>query len=211
MKKNLQKPLILTSIVFVGLIIIFGIIYGNNLKTTKINGQTQQVEQNKLTLQTSGYDYTVGDIVQIKTGQPTLGDVVVYDSSKNKSTCLGLGSKMALGKIVGLPQETFSFQSAILKIRTETIKLDRDYSGQKAVFGNQKYENLIAKNITLENEEFLTDKWVGQECFAGELDTSGSSISYNRFTVNQEAIKGIIVKKIGHDKNAEDEFKSRTY
>lgn len=208
MKTNLK----LAGIILVGLIIIVGIIYAaNNSKATKISGQTQQIEQNKLTLQVSGYNYTVGDIVQVKTGQPVAGDVVVYDPFKNKSTCLGMGSKMALGKIIGIPQETFSFQNTNLKIRTETINLNKDYSGQKTVFGNQKYDNLNAKNITLKNGEFLIDKWAGYECFAGEMDKFGSSITYNRFTVNQDAILGIITKKIGHDKKAEDELKSTIY
>lgn len=212
MKKYFKKNLTITVIILIGLIIIAGFIYAaNNSKATKIENQSKQIEQNKLTLQISGYGFVAGDIVQIKTGEPTLGDIVVYDPFKNNSMCLGMGSNMALGKIIGLPQETFSFQNANLKIRSETIKLDKDYSGQEAVFGNQKYNNLNGKNITLENSEFLIDKWAGYECFAGELDKSGSSISYNRFTVNQDAILGIIVKKISHDKKAEDESKNIVY
>jgi len=200
--QNLQKYLKPVSIIiFVVLIVIAGFIYmGNRLRTSETRDHFQQVEQGKLILEVDGYGYTVGDIVQIKTGQPALGDVIVYDPFKNKSMCLGMGPSMSLGKTLGVPRETFSFQKSNLKIRAEIVELDRDYSQQKAVFGGQKYENLVAKNITLENGESLIDRWVGLECFAGELDETGSSISYNRFTVNEEAIIGIIVKKIGHDK-----------
>jgi hypothetical protein len=168
-------------------------------------------ELSELILEAERYGYVIGDIVQIKTGQPALGDVIVYDPFKNKSMCLAMGPQMALGKIVGLPGETFSLQNGNLKIRTEIIEFGRDYSQENAVFGGQKYENLVDKNITLQIGEYLIDRWVGLECFAGELDETGSSISYNRFTVNEEAITGIITKKIGHDKQAEEEFRSRIY
>lgn len=171
---------------------------------------TQQ-PQSKLTLEINGYGYVIGDIVQIKKGEPSLGDVVIFDPFKNKSMCLGMGPSMSLGKIAGLPGETFSFQNNGLKIRSEIIKLDRDYSQQKAVFGGQKYNNLSGEEIILKNGEYLADKWVGLECFTGETDETGSSLSYNRFTINEEAILGIIEKKIGHDSQVEKEIKNRVY
>lgn len=170
----------------------------------------KQADKNSLILEVAGYGYTMGDIVQIRVTQPTLGNIVIFDPYKNKSMCLGMGPSISLGKIVGLPGDSVSLQGDGLKIRTEMIKLDRDYSQQKAVFGGQKYKNL-STNITLKHGEYLLDKWVGFECFSGEVDETGSSIPYNRFTVNEEAISGVIEKKIGHDSQAENEFKSRIY
>ena len=172
--------------------------------------ESQQVKPNRLTLEIDGYGYTIGDIVQIKKGQAALGDDVVYNSVDNKSMCLAMGSAMSLGKIVGLPGGSVSFQNDGFKIGTELIKLDKDYSQQKAVFGGQKYNNLPI-NIIIKNGEYLLDKWVGFECFNGELDETGTSIPYNRFTVNEESIMGVIEKKIGHDNQAEKEFRNRIY
>ncbi len=212
MDQNLRKYLKPVSIILAIFIVIAGFIYvGNKLRTKEIRNQIQRVELSKLTLEVDGYGYTVGDIVQIKkVVQPAPGDVVIFDPFKNKSMCLGMGPSMSLGKIVGLPGESISFQNDVLKIRTEQIKLDRDYSQQAAVFGGQKYKNLTA-GITLKNREYLLNKWVGFECFNGELDETGSSIPYNRFTVNEDAISGVIEKKIGHDNQAEKEFKNRIY
>jgi len=170
----------------------------------------KQTDKNSLVLEVSGYGYTMGDIVQIRVTQPTLGNIVIFDPYKNKSMCLGMGPSISLGKIVGLPGDSVLLQSDGLKIRMEMIKFDRDYSQQKAVFGGQKYKNL-STNITLKHGEYLLDKWVGLECFSGELDETGSSIPYNRFTVNEEAISGVVEKRIGHDNQAEKEFKNRIY
>jgi len=212
MKQNLQKYLKPLSIIFLVLIVIGGFIYvGGKLRIKETGDQFQQVRPSKLTLEVDGYGYTVGDIVQIKTERPALGDVIVYDPFENKSMCLGMGPRMSLGKILGTPGESFSFQNGNLKIRTEIVEFDRDYSQKNAVFGGRKYENLVGKNIILQTGEYLIDKWVGLECFAGELDETGSSIPYNRFTVNEEAIIGVIIKKIGHDERAEEEFRSRVY
>jgi len=203
MDQNLQKYLKPLSIILAVLMIVGGFIYvGSKLGTKKTEDQSQQVRQNRLTLEVEGYDYTVGDIVQIKKGQPTLGDVIVYDPFKNKSMCLGMGPSMSLGKIVGVPGKSVLSQNDGLKIRIEMIKFDRNYSQQKAVFGGQKYKNLSV-NVILKNGEYLLDKWVGFECFNGELDETGSSIPYNRFTVNEEAISGVVEKKIGHDNQVE--------
>ena len=129
MEQNLQKYLKSLSIILVVLIVVGGFIYiGSKLRTKKTEDQSQQVTPNRMTLEIDGYGYTVGDIVQIKKGQPTLGDVMVYNPFKNKSMCLGMGPSMSLGKIVGVPGESVLFQNDGLKIRTEVIKFDRNYS-----------------------------------------------------------------------------------
>lgn len=212
MEQNLQKYLKPLSIILVVLIVIGGFIYiGSRLRTKETEDQFRQIRSNRLTLEVDGYGFTVGDIVQTKTERPAIGDVIVYDRDKNKSMCMVFGPSMSLGKILGVPGETFSFQNGNLKIRAEIVEFDRDYSQRKAVFRGQKYENLVGKNITLQTGEYLIDRRVGLECFAGELDETGSSIPYNRFTVNEEAISGVVEKKIGHDIQAEKEFKSIIY
>ena len=91
------------------------------------------------------------------------------------------------------------------------ITLDRDYSQGSAVFGNQKYANLAATPITLQVGEYLIDRWVGQQCFANEVDATGSSKFFNRFTVNQEAITVIIVRKLSHDYWSAWQIRRRSY
>ena len=174
------------------------------------NWIARTLEQNELILEVEGYGYANGDIIEIKTGSPTVGDVIMYESYKNRNMCLSIGSGVALGRILGVPGETFSFQNGNLQIRTEIVKFDRDYSQQRAIFGGQKYENLVARNIILTNGEYLIDKWVGLECVAGEIGGTVSSV-YNRFTVNEEAIIGIIVEKIGHDQQVEEKFWHTVY
>ena len=204
------------TIIFVIIIIItvsmvgYFVLVKKSTPVTQQTSVTQQTNGKNVTLEIDGYGYTIGDIVGIKLVAPIRGDIVVFDPFKNKSMCLGMGPSMALGKIIGVPDDSVQIQKDGLKLRTETIPLERDYSNRGMVFGGIKYKNPPA-NITLKNGEYLLDKWVGLECFGGEIDETGSSITYNRFTVNQEAILGVIENKIGHDDQAEKEFKGRIY
>lgn len=118
-----------------------------------------------------------------------------------------MGWDTDLGKVIGIPRQTFSFQNNNLKIRTEIFEFDRDYSREPAIFEGKKYKNLDGKNITLQSGEYLVDERVGSKC---PTEESGANL-YNRFTVNEEAIIGIIVKKIGHDKQAEEKFRNIIY
>ncbi len=200
----------------VAALMVVGLACGNGAEprpteTNAASDAPQAEDQLTATLEIDGYGYTVGDVVQIETGRPDLDKVIIYDPFKNKSMCLSMGPDMSLGKIVGVPGETISFQNSGLTIRAETIRFDKDYSHLRAVFGGQKYSTLAEKTITLKDGEYLMDKRVGLECFAGEKDETGSSIFYFRFTVNEEAIIGVIVRKIAHDKEAEEKFRNRIY
>ena len=200
----------------VAALMVVGLACGNGAEprpteTNAASDATQAEDQLTTTLEIDGYGYTVGDVVQIETGRPALDKIIIYDPFKNKSMCLSMGPKMSLGKIVGVPGETFSFQNSGLNIRSETVSFDEDYSHGSAVFGGQKYSTLAEKTITLKDGEYLMDKRVGLECFAGEKDDTGSSIPYFRFTVNEEAIIGIIVGKSAHDKEAEEKFRNTIY
>ncbi|OGZ10230.1 MAG: hypothetical protein A3D65_04000 [Candidatus Lloydbacteria bacterium RIFCSPHIGHO2_02_FULL_50_13] len=220
MKEILSKHLKSSGVVLITLIVVAGFIYVQNkpktekaektLNAENAGGQPPRIESDSITLQVDGYDFAIGDIVQIKTNRPVFGDVIIYDPFKNESMCLSMGPDMSLGKIIGVPGETFSFQDSSLKIRTETVEFGRNYAEQKAAFRSQKYENLVGKDITLQTGEYLIDQWAGLECFPGELNDAGS-VPYNRFTVIEEAIIGVIEKKVGHDEQAEREFKDRAY
>ena len=158
----------------VAVLMVTGLACGNGAEprpteTNAASDAKQAEDQLTTTLEIDGYGYTVGDVVQIETGRPALDKVIIYDPFKNKSMCLSMGPDMSLGKIVGVPGETFSFQNSGLKIRSETIRFDKDYSHLRAVFGGQKYSTLAEKTITLKDGEYLMDKRVGLECFASHL------------------------------------------
>ena len=220
MKNNVSKYLKPSSIILAVLIVTAGFVYVKNQSKTEdaenkliakdAENSLRRIESRSATLQVDGHGFAVGDIVQITTGRPAFGDIIVYDPFENNSMCFAMGPSMSLGKILGVPGEVFSFQNGELHIRMDTVVLDRDYSQQKAVFQSKKYENLVGSHITLQAREYLLDQWVGQECFPGEFNESGS-VPYNRFTVTEGAIIGVIEKKIGHDDQAEQEFRDRVY
>lgn len=170
---------------------------------------SEKVNKDSVALEAQGHGYSHGDIVKIKTGEPSLNDIVIFNPHQNKSMCTGFGPHMQLGKITGLPGEKVSFKNNTMVIRNEVIQFDRDHSRRNAIFGGKRYENLTMRDIILQPGEYLLDKLVGNECSG--VDASGNSIVYDRFTVNKEALIGIIVGKIGHDDQLEKDLRNRSY
>jgi hypothetical protein len=78
------------------------------------------------------------------------------------------------------------------------------------MWGTSRYEDAANMELTVPGNEYLADNWVGLEC-TGEIDETGSSKSYNRFTVKKEAIIGVILEKLGHDKEFEERQKGVVY
>jgi len=171
--------------------------------------------ERKVTLVAGGYSYEVGDIVLIDTQkEPALGDIVQYDWSINKSNCLGMGSGVYLAKIIAKPGDRVKFD-----LHSFTAN---GYTGsfvygpniwprtKPTMWGTSRYEDAANMELTVPGNEYLADNWVGLEC-TGEIDETGSSKSYNRFTVKKEAIIGVILEKLGHDKEFEEHQKGVVY
>jgi len=155
------------------------------------------------------YGYIAGDIVRVdpKT-QPKDNDIIVFDHFKNKSDCFASGFSMGLGKVTGLPGESIAFRDNNLIIRGQVIP-DSLPQLARAIFGAKIYQDLENVDIVLQEGEYLADKMIGQECSG--FDEHGSSVSCKRFTVNKEALIGVVVGKAGHDDKAEQFFKNVQY
>ena len=76
-----------------------------------------------LLLEVDGYDYVIGDVVEIKRGDPNINDVVVYDPFKNESICSGFGPAMALGRVIGIPGQVVTIDEHGLNIDGQRITL----------------------------------------------------------------------------------------
>ena len=163
--------------------------------------------QQEVTLITGGYGYEVGDIVLVDTEkEPKPGDIVQYDWSLNKSSCFAMGPNVYLAKIIGLPGENASFGSTSFSANGFSGSFS---SGKPTLWGTTRLEGIANTELTVPAGEYLADKWLGYEC-TGEVE-GGSSKTYDRFTVKKEAITGVILKKLGHDKKFEEEQKGIVY
>lgn len=171
-------------------------------------------QSNKITLITGGYGYEVGDIVRIDTQkQPSLGDIVQYNWFLNKNNCGAMGPSLYLAKIIGLPGDTVSFQQWSYEANGYEVTLERYYEANdrtyqhwpqtvQVIWASEKLDNVAGMNLKVPTGEYLADKWIGYACVPG---------GYNLFTVKREAITGVLIEKIGHDKEFEEEQKRTVY
>ncbi len=161
----------------------------------------------QITLITGGYGYEVGDIVLVDTLQePKLGDIVQYDWRLNNSDCMAMGPGFYLAKVVGKPGDAVKFEIDSFSANGFTGSLP---ATKPTMWGSTKYADVTNMKLIVPEGEYLADKWVGQECSG--TDKNGSSIPYNRFTIKNEAITGVILEKIGHDQEFEDAQKNIVY
>lgn len=179
--------------------------------------------QEKVTLITGDYGYEVGDIVLIETQkEPQLGDVVQYDAGINRSFCAAFGPGVYLAKIVALPSDRVVFTKDSYEVNGRVYASEyrfymdnqlhrRPQEMVRVMWGADRYENMAGMELEVPKGEYLADRWIGRECPPGEYDKHGSSIFYNRFTVKREAIKGILLKTLGHDKEFAEKVKRRVY
>ncbi|MFA6376068.1 MAG: S26 family signal peptidase [Candidatus Paceibacterota bacterium] len=168
-----------------------------------------------VTILTAGNGYETGDIVEIKSGTPQKGDVVYFDGEKNQNVCGLMGMTLMITKITGVPGDQVSFQGSKANVAGATVDFStaygtRDYSNESAVFNGVKYATVFGKTITIAAGEFFADRWLGRQCFAGEI-SNGSSVAYNRFTVSQGSIIAVLGKKVGHDAAVENHYKNIVY
>ncbi len=221
-----QQIGVLIKIGVVGSVVLSGVVFGYFMATKKPAisyrmivdepaGQTVETPPNgniaeQAILEIDGHGFFIGDIVSFKKELPTLGDVVLYDIFENESDCLYMGPNTSLGKIVGIPGEHVTFKDNVMYINDRPINLSQDNSKEKAAFASGKYDGLVSETITLQPDEYLIDEKIGTQCFRDNSSQSGS-IWYNRFTVVQKAVIGVIDKKIGYDDAAETELRSRVY
>lgn len=154
-----------------------------------------------------GYGYTVGDIVEIDAAkEPAVGDIVQYDDRKNNSDFAAFGPGYYLAKIVGLPGDNVSFNETYYEVNGLKVELG---SFGRAKWGDRLIANIVGMNLTVPENEFLVDIFVGFE-HVGTQEENGSP-GYARYTIKREAITGVITSKLGHDQKFEDEQKQIVY
>jgi len=167
--------------------------------------------QQKVPLKVCGYGYEIGDVVLVDTEKVLeVGDIVLYDAKINKCDCMAFGPGVYLAKIIGLPGDKVNFSEYSYEANGYTVTFEREYESLNVMWGNDTYENVSNMQLTVPNSEYLADEFIGYECPPGEYDEYGS-IAYNRFTIKREAIKGVVLRKVGHDKEFEEYWKNVVY
>jgi hypothetical protein len=165
----------------------------------------------RVTLITGGYGYSVGDVVLLDTQkEPAVGDIVQYNWIINKSACGGMGPSLYLAKIVGLPGDDVIFQQSSYEANGYMGTVE-NYGTKQVIWGSEKFDNVAGMNLKVPANEYLADRWIGEECIPAEVNWPVSTEAYNRFTVKQEAIMGVVLQKLGHDKEFEEEQKQIVY
>jgi hypothetical protein len=172
--------------------------------------------QKKVTLVSGGYGYEIGDIVLVDTQvEPRLGDIVQYNWDLNRSSCMGMGPEVYLAKIIGRPGDTVNFGVNSFTANGYTGSFDYGPNiwprTKPTIWGTVRYDDAANMELIVPEGEYLADKWIGQECPPGEKDETGNSRINNRFTVKQGAIIGVVVNKLGHDKEFEERQKRIIY
>ena len=172
-------------------------------------GCSQGYYQARVPLKVSGYGYEIGDVVLLDIEKaPGIGDIVLYDAEANKSYCAAWGPGVHLAKIIGYRGNKVSFSEYSYEANGYIVSFK---SGERVMWGSDRYEDVANMELRVPENEYLADKQVGLECPPGEYDEHGSSVKYRRFTIKREAIKGVILKKVGHDKEFEEHWKKVVY
>jgi hypothetical protein len=171
--------------------------------------------QKKVTLIAGGYGYEIGDIVLTDAQkEPAPGDIVQFDWKLNKSDCMGMGPGLELAQIIGKPGDKVSFDVNSFSANGYKGSFQNGPGiwprTKPTIWGTSRYEDAANMELIVPDGEYLADRWIGLEC-TGEQDETGSSKTYNRFTIKQEAITGVILKKLGHDQEFEDRQKQIVY
>jgi len=153
-----------------------------------------------LVLVSGGYGYEMADVVLIDTGRiPVPGDVVQYDDHLNATDCYAFGPGQYLARVVAEPGAAVQFQECVFVAGCflGAIECGPEISSrtEHVFWGDEWYENVAGLSLVVPDGEYLSNRWLGQECrqVGGEV-TAGS-----RFTIKSDAIIGVIVKKVGHD------------
>ncbi len=132
-----------------------------------------------------------------------------------------MGPSSYLAKVIGLPGDNVSFEQWSYESNGYQVIQERYYEANGTTYehwpntkgvmwGTEKYDNVAGMKLKVPADEYLADRFIGYE-WTGEADEYGSSIAHHRFTVKQEAIEGVLLKKLGHDKEFEDKMKHLVY
>jgi hypothetical protein len=152
-------------------------------------------------LLTRGYGYEYGDIVLLDiTTTPKIGDVILYDCVVNKSDFGSFGPRYRLVRVIALPDDEVIFKLLSYEANGYEVILQKHdtTSTRNAIWGSEIYNDVTGLTLQIPEGEYLCDKWIGWESRKGNLDET-DYIQYNRFTIMEEAISGIVIKKIGHE------------
>jgi hypothetical protein len=172
--------------------------------------------QEKVSLRSGGYGYVIADIVLIDTEKtPEIGDIVLYDAIENGSYGTAFGPGVHLSKIIGQPGNKVTFINSTYKTNGYQGPISDPPGGisaeQNVMWGIEKYDNSAFLELTVPDSEFLADDWLGRNCVPNETNEDAGSVCYNRYTIKQKAIIGVVLKKLGHDNKLEEELKGTLY
>lgn len=160
--------------------------------TSSVNPTTTTQGTDTVTLDIGGYGYAIGDIISVdKNAEPKIGDIVYYDSGKNNDSCTSFGPGGRLAKITGRAGDIVLFTQQSFEINNETYDLGRTRISERLMWGRVKYDKMPSGELTIPPGEYLADTWLGFEC-GGETDGEGNSVLYNRYTIEEDAVIGIV-------------------
>jgi hypothetical protein len=153
-----------------------------------------------LVLVSGGYGYEAADVVLIDTQRtPEPGDIVQYDDSLNESDCYSFGPGQYLARVVAKPGATVQFHECLFVAGCflGAIECGPEISPrtENVCWGEEWYENVVGMSLVVPAGEYLSNRWLGQECRQGDGEVRAGS----RFTMKSEAIIGVLVKRVGHD------------
>jgi len=141
-------------------------------------------------LNVAGVGYRLGDIVRInaKVGDLSKGDVVLFDWRKATTTPGGFGPGHMIGQVIGLPGD---------KLALSTLLKYRGCNGKEKSAWFSTFERRGARNfdgsITLVVGDYLVET------------------ERNILVVDRSSIVALVVERLGHDDEAEEEMKQRVY
>jgi hypothetical protein len=173
-------------------------------------GCARPEHQSEIRLETAGYGYEIGDIVLLDTRkEPEVGDIVQYNWATNKSNCLAMGPTFYLAKVIAVPGDNVTFGAGSYSANGQTVSYAAPAGVKPTMWGTLRYDSVADMRLAVPDGEYLADRWLGLEC-TGEIE-GGSSKTYDRFTVKNEAITGVVLRKLGHDRKFEEEMRNRVY
>lgn len=131
-------------------------------------------------------------------GTPVPGDIVQYDDDLNGTGEFAFGPGRYLAKVTAIARDEVAFRDCRVVAHGFVANFDcRDL--QAVAWGEQWYQTVDGLSLAVPDGEFLADRWVGP------------SQEGNRLTVKQDAIVGIIVERIGHDRAVAEQLEERVY
>lgn len=176
------------------------------------SSDTTDYYQTKVPLKSSGYGFEIGDVVLIDVEKnPVPGDLVLYDADLNDSYCTAFGPGVHIARIIGRPGDLvvfgkYSYEAPVYRDEMSSQGPARP----KVIWGAELYDDVTDMALRVPYREFLAEDWIGYECVQTDLDGHDSQL-YNRYTVRQGVIIGVILGKVGHDEEFEKHWANAVY